>query len=391
MNPRRLFAIAYKETLQVIREPRSLAVALLMPLLQMVLLGYGVSLDIRRVPLCIYDQDNSQVSRELVQGFTASGWFANTVTLHSDAAIRDAMDRGVCVGALVIPVSFARVMTTTGSAPVQTVFDATDTNTSNVAIGYAEGMAAQVTATFETRWARLHGFAPSTAGTVDLEPRVWFNEGLDSRNFIIPGVVAIILALVGAQLTSLTVSREWERGTMEQLISTPVKALEVMVGKLVPYFMIGMFDAAFCLCAAIFWFEIPLRGSVATLIVTTGLFTLVVLGIGYLMSVRIRSQLGASQPGRADPHHAADHPAVGLHLPDRPDAGGAARGHAAGLRPLLRQHPARRVPEGQFTRRHQRPGAGAGRVCGGDHLARRARLPQAAGLSACWIACASCW
>jgi ABC-2 type transport system permease protein len=295
VNPRRLFAIAYKETLQVIRDPRSLAVALLMPLLQMVLLGYGVSLDIRRVPLCIYDQDNSQVSRELVQGFTASGWFANTVTLHSDAAIRDAMDRGVCVGALVIPVSFARVMTTTGSAPVQTVFDATDTNTSNVAIGYAEGMAAQVTATFETRWARLHGFAPSTAGTVDLEPRVWFNEGLDSRNFIIPGVVAIILALVGAQLTSLTVSREWERGTMEQLISTPVKALEVMVGKLVPYFMIGMFDAAFCLCAAIFWFEIPLRGSVATLIVTTGLFTLVVLGIGYLMSVRIRSQLGASQ------------------------------------------------------------------------------------------------
>ena len=295
MNPRRLFAIAYKETLQVIRDPRSLAVALLMPLMQMVLLGYGVSLDIRRVPLCIYDQDNSQVSRDLVQSFTASGWFANAVTLHSDAAVRDAMDRGMCVGALVIPVSFARIMTTTGSAPVQTVFDATDTNTSNIAIGYAQGIAARATADFETRWARLHGFAPPAVGAVDLQPRVWFNKGLDSRNFIIPGVVAIILALVGAQLTSLTVSREWERGTMEQLISTPVKALEVMVGKLVPYFMIGLFDAAFCLCAAIFWFEIPLRGSVTTLIVTTGLFTLVVLGIGYLMSVRIRSQLGASQ------------------------------------------------------------------------------------------------
>jgi ABC-2 type transport system permease protein len=290
-----LFAIAYKETLQVIRDLRSLAVALLMPLMQMVLLGYGVSLDIRRVPLCIYDQDNSQISRELVQGFTASGWFANAVTLHSNAALRDATDRGLCVGALVIPVSFARTMTTTGSAPVQTVFDATDTNTSNIAIGYAQGIAAQLTATIEARWARLHGFAPATAGSIDLQPRVWFNEGLDSRNFIIPGVVAIILALVGAQLTSLTVSREWERGTMEQLISTPVKALEVMIGKLVPYFMIGLFDAAFCLLAAIFWFEVPLRGSVGTLTVTTGLFTLVVLGIGYLMSVRIRSQLGASQ------------------------------------------------------------------------------------------------
>lgn len=295
MTRRRLFAIAYKETLQVIRDPRSLAVALLMPLLQMVLLGYGVSLDIRRVPLCIYDQDNSQVSRELVQRFTASGWFTNAVTLHSDAAIRDALDRGICVGALVIPVSFARTMTTTGSAPVQTVFDATDTNTSNVAIGYAQGIVAGITSDFERRWAAMHGFAPSNVGRVDLEPRVWFNEGLDSRNFIIPGVVAIILALVGAQLTSLTVSREWERGTMEQLISTPVTALEVMIGKLVPYFMIGLFDAAFCLCAAIFWFGIPLRGSVGTLVVTTALFTLVVLGIGYLMSVRIKSQLGASQ------------------------------------------------------------------------------------------------
>ena len=295
MSPRRLFAIAYKEALQVLRDPRSLAVALLMPLMQMVLLGYGVSLDIRRVPLCIYDQDNSQVSRALVQRFIASGWFENAMTLHSDAAIRDALDRGSCSGAVVIPVAFARTMTTTGSAPVQAVFDATDTNTSNVAMGYARGIAAQITTDFEARWAAMHGFAPSTAGTIALEPRVWFNEGLDSRNFIIPGVVAIILALVGAQLTSLTISREWERGTMEQLISTPVKPLEVMIGKLVPYFLIGLFDAAFCLCAAIFWFQVPLRGSVGTLIITTGLFTLVVLGIGYLMSVRFRTQIGASQ------------------------------------------------------------------------------------------------
>ena len=136
---------------------------------------------------------------------------------------------------------------------------------------------------------------PSAVGTVDLQPRVWFNEGLDSHNFIIPGVVAMILGLVGAQLTSLTVSREWERGTMEQFISTPVTALEVMIGKLVPYFAIGLLDAAFCLCAAAFWFQVPFRGSLPTLLLTTALFTLVVLGIGYLLSVRIRSQLGASQ------------------------------------------------------------------------------------------------
>jgi ABC-2 type transport system permease protein len=295
MSPRRVFAIAFKETLQVWRDPRSLAIALLMPLMQMVLLGYGISLDIRGVPLCIYDQENSQTSRELVQRFTASGWFAGGRILGSDRAVRDAMDRGVCVGVLVIPVNFSRDLASTGSAAVQTVFDATDANTSNIAIGYAQGAIAQTTADFEANWSAAHGTHPSSVGSVDFEPRVWFNETLDSRNFIIPGVVAVILALVGAQLTSLTVSREWERGTMEQLISTPVTALELMLGKLAPYFLIGLLDAAFCLGAAAFWFQVPFHGSVITLVVTTALFALVVMGIGYLLSVRIHSQLGASQ------------------------------------------------------------------------------------------------
>ena len=295
MNPRRLFAMAFKETLQIWRDPRSLAVALLMPLMQMALLGYGVSLDIKHVPLCIYDQENSQLSRDLVGRFVASGWFSAVRSLSSNRAVREAMDRGACIGVVTIPVDFSRVLATTGSAAVQTVFDATDANTTNVAIGYAQGVIAGTTADFERRWAQAHGFQPPTVGAVDLEPRVWFNEGLDSRNFIVPGVVAVILALVGAQLTSLTVSREWERGTMEQLISTPVSALEVMLGKLIPYFLIGLFDAAFCLAAAIWWFKVPFRGSVSTLLLTTALFLLVVLGIGYLLSVRIKSQLGASQ------------------------------------------------------------------------------------------------
>ncbi len=295
MNPRRLIAVAFKETLQVWRDPRSLAMALLMPLMQMALLGYGVSLDIKRVPLCIYDQENSQTSRELVQRFVASKWFMAARTLSSDRGVRDAMDRGACAGAVTIPVNFSRVLVTTGTASVQTIFDGTDANTSNIAIGYAQGVIAQTTADFQARWAAAHGLRPQTVGRVDLEPRVWFNEGLDSRNFIIPGVVAVILGLIGAQLTSLTISREWERGTMEQLVSTPVTALELMIGKLAPYFVIGLFDAAFCLCVAAFWFHVPFRGSLVTLILTTALFTLVVLGIGYLVSVRVHSQLGASQ------------------------------------------------------------------------------------------------
>jgi len=295
MSLRRLLAMAYKESLQIWRDPRNLAIALLMPLLQMVILGYGVSLDIKRIPLCIQDQEHSQTSRALIQRFVAANWFSVALNVDNEREVRDAIDRGTCFGAVVIPIDFSRVLARTGKASVQTIFDATDTNTTNIAIGYAQGVIAQTAADFETHWLQAQGTQPQTVGAVDLETRVWFNEGLESRNFIVPAVVAVILALVGAQLTSLTVAREWERGTMEQLISTPVTALEVMLGKLVPYFVIGLADAAFCLLVTIFWFDVPFRGSIAALIFTTALFTLVVLGIGYLVSVHIHSQLGASQ------------------------------------------------------------------------------------------------
>jgi ABC-2 type transport system permease protein len=295
IRPRRLFAMAYKETLQIWRDPRNLALALLMPLMQMALLGYGVSLDIKHIPLCVEDQAHTQDSRDLIQRFVSAGWFSAVRNVDNDRTLKQDLDRGRCFGAVVIPVDFTRTLVNTGKATVQTVFDASDTNTANIGIGYAQGVIAQATGEIESAWAQAHGLQAQTAGTLDLEPRVWFNEGLESRYFIVPGVVAVILALVGAQLTSLTVAREWERGTMEQLISTPVTALEVMLGKLIPYFFIALADATFCLCTTVFWFGVPYRGSVLELVCVTALFTLVVLGIGYLVSVHIRSQLGASQ------------------------------------------------------------------------------------------------
>jgi len=195
----------------------------------------------------------------------------------------------------VIPADFSRQLATTGTGPLQIVFDAADTNTTNIAMGYAQGVVTLVTADLDARWTAARGIRPLGVGVVDLEPQVWFNEGLESRFFIIPGVVAVIVALVGAQLTSLTVAREWERGTMEQLVSTRVTPFEVMAGKLLPYFLIGVIDATFCLLAAIYWFDVPFRGSAGTLLLTTALFIVVVLAIGYLISVRVRSQLGASQ------------------------------------------------------------------------------------------------
>ncbi|MDA8086060.1 MAG: ABC transporter permease [Nitrospiraceae bacterium] len=287
--------MAYKEALQIWRDPRSLAIALLMPLMQLVLLGYGVSLDIKHVPLCVFDQENSQQSRAVVDRFVSSDWFSISHTINRQSGIGYALDRGDCIAALVIPADFSRRLSTVGAAPVQAVFDATDVNTTNVALGYAQGAVAQANAQIAAQWAASQGVLPSLVGQVDLEPSTWFNETLESRNFIIPGVVAVILSLVGAELTSLTISREWERGTMEQLISTPVTPLEVMLGKLTPYFAIGFFDAGFCLVSAVYWFRVPFRGNIGTLLATTALFIVVVLGIGYLISARIRSQLGASQ------------------------------------------------------------------------------------------------
>ncbi|MDE2304813.1 MAG: ABC transporter permease [Gammaproteobacteria bacterium] len=295
MNLRRLSAMVYKEGLQILRDPRSLAIALVMPLMQMALLGYGVSLDIKHVPICVYDQEMSQLSRSITQRFDAAGWFSTVRTLGSQSELSRAMDGGTCIAAVVVPVDFSRRLAATGSAPLQAVFDATDVNTSNIAQGYLLGVLADVNARIAADYRDAHGLRSASLGQVDLQASTWFNETLDSRNFIIPGVVAVILALIGAQLTSLTVSREWERGTMEQLISTPVTALEVMLGKLIPYFAVGMVDAGVCLALAVYWFDVPFRGALSTLAVATALFSLVILGIGYLISVRFRSQLAASQ------------------------------------------------------------------------------------------------
>jgi ABC-2 type transport system permease protein len=291
---RRIAAIAVKEVLQVWRDPRSLMMALAMPVMQMLLLGYGVNLDISHIPVCTFDQEGSQFSEALLKRFQASRYFDLVETLGSQAAIARAMDHGRCKLALVIPVDFSRQISGGGRAAVQAIVDATDDNTASLATAYARAVTEDFSADVQVEFARRRG-ANALPQPVTLQSRVWFNEDLESRNFIIPGVVALVLALVGAQLTSLTIAREWERGTMELLVSTPVTPMELMIGKLAPYFVIGLIDAAICLGFALFLFEVPFRGAFTTLFFTTSLFLIVVLSIGYLVSVTIRSQIGASQ------------------------------------------------------------------------------------------------
>ena len=294
MTLRRVRAIAKKEIIQVLRDPRSLMVVLLMPLMQMALLGYGVNLDIKHVPICVFDREGSQQSQSVMKAFQASLYFQIVESERDYDGVKRAIDAGHCKMAVVVPPDFSQNLASTNSASVQAILDATDDNTANVALGYARSVVGAFSGNVQLQRTQSLGQQPPVTPAV-AQYRVWYNEDLISRNFIMPGVVALVLALVGAQLTSLTISREWERGTMEVLVSTPVTRMELMTGKILPYFFIGMLDAALCLVIAVFWFEAPFRGAVTTLFLTTSLFLIVVLGLGYFISASIKSQIGASQ------------------------------------------------------------------------------------------------
>jgi len=295
MNLRRVRAIAAKELLQVWRDPRSLMIALLLPFTQMLLFGYGVNLDLKHLPVCTFDREGSQLSQDLFKHFQASQYFAIARNVTSYAEMVAAIDHGTCSFAIVVPPDFSERLNDTGTASVQAIIDATDDNSANIAYGYAAAVVEGYSNDVTVSWMDRQGKPLQQIQPMVTQSRVWFNEDLESRNFIIPGLVAMILALVGAQLTSLTICREWERGTMELLISTPVQPNELMFGKLAPYLLLGWIDAAFCLALAALWFGVPYRGTLLALFVTTSLFLIVVLSIGYLLSVLIRSQVGASQ------------------------------------------------------------------------------------------------
>ncbi len=294
MTLRRIRAVARKEIIQILRDPRSLMVVLLMPLMQMALLGYGVNMDIKHVPICVFDREGSQQSEALLKAFQASQYFAIVETERDYAGVTRAIDAGRCKMAIVVPHDFSQNLAYANAASVQAILDATDDNTANIALGYAQAVVGDYSGNVQLERTQSMGLPQPVVPAV-AQYRVWYNEDLVSRNYIMPGVVALVMALVGAQLTSLTISREWERGTMEVLVSTPVTRMELMAGKILPYFFIGLVDAAFCLLIAVFWFEAPFRGAVSTLFLTTSLFLVVVLGLGYFISASIRSQVGASQ------------------------------------------------------------------------------------------------
>lgn len=282
----RLAALVRKEFIHIRRDPRSLAMAFLMPLILLVLFGYAITMDIENLDVAVYDQDRSAASRDFVERFRASGYFTVVAAVEGYPQAERLLERGEAHLALVVPRHFARDLEQGRTARVQAIVDGTDANTATVALGYVEA----VTARFNE--ARL---GAAVALAVDNRLRVWYNPELKSRWFIIPGLIAVIMTVITALLTSLTVSREWEQGTMEQLIATPVRPAELFLGKMAPYFAIGVADVLVSVAMGVWVFGVPLRGSFGFLLGVTALFLVGGLSLGILVSTVARSQLVASQ------------------------------------------------------------------------------------------------
>jgi ABC-2 type transport system permease protein len=294
MSVARLLAVASKEILQILRDSRSLIIVLIMPVILVLLFGYGVSLDLKHLPIYVYDRDGSQQSQDLLKRFQASDYFEIVHVANSYAELPRALDSGNAKMAVVIPWDFSNRLHDGRPVRVQALVDATDDNTANVLIGYAQAVVQGYSSDIQVDWLRDRG---QLAGVTPLrvQTRTWYNEDLESSAFIVPGVLALVMSVIGAFLTSLTIAREWERGTMEQLVSTPVTPLEIMFGKLVPYFVIGMLDVIVCALIAVLWFHVPFRGSFITLLFSSAMFMVVVLSLGFFISVIAKNQLAASQ------------------------------------------------------------------------------------------------
>ncbi len=285
---RRLWGLLRKELLQIVRDPSSIAIAFVMPIVLLLLFGYGVSLNARNVPVALVVEQPNGVTADFAGSFRHSE-FLSMVQLPNMHTAKRALRAHQVDAVMHLRSEFARKMQAGRSAPIQVLLNGVDANTARIVRGYIEG---SLNGWLQQRAARQgQRFAPP----VVLASRIWFNPNVRSRNYLVPGLIAVIMTLIGAMLTALVVAREWERGTMEALMVTPVTIGEVLLGKLLPYFLLGMGGMIVSVVLALWLFDVPLRGSVWVLLVVSAMFMLAALGMGLLISVSTRSQFNAGQ------------------------------------------------------------------------------------------------
>jgi len=284
----RLRGLIRKEFLQILRDPSSIAIAFLLPMLLLLILGYGVSLDAEHVPIALVVEQPDADTASFTSGFQQSRYF-EPLFLRNLHEAEEAMKHRRVSGIVHLQADFSRQVREPDGAPIQVIVNGVDANTARLILGYIQGV--------WQKWLqrRAQDRGETLAAPVQLEARVWFNSELRSRNFLVPGLIAIIMTLIGALLTALVMAREWERGTMEALLVTPVTMREVLLGKLVPYFLLGMGGTALSVAMGLWLFGVPLRGSLWLLFATAGLFLLAALGMGLLISTVTKNQFVASQ------------------------------------------------------------------------------------------------
>ncbi len=288
ISARRLLAVARKETIQLRRDTRSLILAFALPLLLLVLFGYAISWDIRNIRTAVLDESSSGPSRSLLDALWASGYFELAGHLTRPAEIGPLFERAAAELVLVIPPDFAADVDAGRPAELQAIVDGSDANTATIVLAYLQA----VVQTYSARVRLTEGIGRPPIVSAS---RVWYNEELLSRNTIVPGLVAVMMMIIAAILTSLTIAREWERGTMEQLAATPVSRVEVVLGKLLPYLAIGLIDVVISSVLGVWLFQVPFRGSPALLMVLSLMFLVGALGLGMFISAVAKSQLLATQ------------------------------------------------------------------------------------------------
>jgi ABC-2 type transport system permease protein len=296
MSYRRVRAICVKELHHITRDARSLGMALGVPVLMLLLFGYALSLDVDRIPTLIYDQDQTAESRELIRQFEGSRFFDIRGTVNDYATIERGIDRSRILMGVVIPRDYSKQLGAGREAQVQLLLDGSDSNTASIALGYAESLVRNYSLELRSEALNRRG-GEHLAPPVDAQMRVWYNSSLESKNYVVPGLIAVVLQIIAALLTSLTIAREWEMGTMEQILSTPLRPAEMVLGKMLAYFAVGVADAIICLLVGLFIFAVPFRGSLALMVVSTCVFLFGALFWGIFISAVARTQVAAYQMG----------------------------------------------------------------------------------------------
>jgi ABC-2 type transport system permease protein len=286
----RIREMLIKEFIQVFRDPRMRGVILILPCIEVIVIGYAVNMDLRNIRAGIYDQDNTPASRELLARFTGNGCFDVVARIDNDRQMDDVVLRSNVQIVFRIDHGFEGDLESGRTAQFQVICDGTDSNTAAIALSYVNRIAGDYSNEMLTRRVQRNAPVAELPVRVDFRTRAWFNENLDSRNYFVPGVIVIVVSLVSLLLTSMAVVREKEIGTIEQIMVTPIKPVEFIAGKTLPFVLIAFADVTLILLIGVFWFQVPLRGSIVLLYFSTGLYLLSMLGAGLLISTISETQ-----------------------------------------------------------------------------------------------------